>query len=48
MATEKPNLEISLGNERGEVSAFDLTRSLRIRSQMNRPSTDRSAADLQH
>ena len=48
MAPDKPNAKSQFEMSGRKLSAFDLARSLRIRSQMKLPSTDESAADLQH
>ena len=47
MAPDKPNREFSLGNEREKGKCFRLGKISPDQVQMNLPSTDESAADLQ-
>ena len=48
MAPDKPNREISVGNDRERGKCFRLDEISADQVQMNLPSTDESAADLQH
>jgi hypothetical protein len=47
MAPDRPNHEISVGNEREGVKCFRLGKISADQVQMNLPSTDETAADLQ-
>jgi hypothetical protein len=47
MAPDKPNREISVGNDRERGKCFRLDEISADQVQMNLPSTDESAADLQ-
>ena len=47
MARDKPNREISVGNERERSKCFRLGKISADQVPMNLPSTDESAADLQ-